>query len=399
MSSARNSIAKLKSDQNEGKKRRDARLLAGKAQPSGFDTPFETVTYDEALLLPASSSTVAPPQSSSHNGKKNNNNNNNDPERLKRRIYIGSLHYSITETQISLPFSSFGAITRIDMPKEPTTGLSRGYCFIDYESPDAATMAISTMNGFELAGRNIKVGRPSAPAQPKQDQEINLSNINSEAVKAKIQEALKASMKPVQKVQNVAARIYVGGISDKLGGAELDKVFAPFGEIVSTHLVTDSATGKHKGYAFIEFSTVEASEMAITGMNGFTLFDRTLKVNRPTSQTKSTAVEEQKQIQQAPTAFAAEENSTCIRLCDLIDPSEVDDSLVLDVQEEARVHGDITSAKVVVQGERVDCFLVYTDAASAKKAREDLDHREFGSRVITAKFYPLQAFLMGQYTH
>lgn len=38
-------------------------------------------------------------------------------DRLARRVYVGSLDYSLTEEHIRLPFSAFGNILKIDMPK------------------------------------------------------------------------------------------------------------------------------------------------------------------------------------------------------------------------------------------------------------------------------------------
>lgn len=39
--------------------------------------------------------------------------------------------------------------------------LRQGFCFVDFAAPESATMALQTMNGFQLAGRPIKVGRPT----------------------------------------------------------------------------------------------------------------------------------------------------------------------------------------------------------------------------------------------
>merc|ERR1719273_2041127 len=66
---------------------------------------------------------------------------------LDRRIYVGSLDYDLTEDQVRIPFSSFGTITNIDMPKEAGTLRSKGFCFIEYTTKDSAEAALSTMNG------------------------------------------------------------------------------------------------------------------------------------------------------------------------------------------------------------------------------------------------------------
>jgi len=41
------------------------------------------------------------------------------------RLYIGSLHYEITEAQVRALFSPFGDITKLDMSHDPLTGKSK----------------------------------------------------------------------------------------------------------------------------------------------------------------------------------------------------------------------------------------------------------------------------------
>jgi hypothetical protein len=84
-----------------------------------------------------------------------------------KRIYIGSLAYDQTEDNVRVPFSAFGQIVKIDMPREPATGLSKGFCFLEYATAESATTAMATMNGFMIAGRPIKVNKPAGLAGEK----------------------------------------------------------------------------------------------------------------------------------------------------------------------------------------------------------------------------------------
>lgn len=61
-------------------------------------------------------------------------------------------------------FAPFGAIREIVMSFDTQTNRSKGFCFVDFAQPESAAMALQTMNGFQLAGRAIKVGRPTAGA-------------------------------------------------------------------------------------------------------------------------------------------------------------------------------------------------------------------------------------------
>lgn len=55
-------------------------------------------------------------------------------------------------------FANFGALKLVDMSHDASTGRHKGFCFIEYVDERAADAALRAMNGFELAGRAIKVG-------------------------------------------------------------------------------------------------------------------------------------------------------------------------------------------------------------------------------------------------
>eukprot|EP01051_Picozoa_sp_SAG22_P003955 SAG22_NODE_203_length_15320_cov_14.023516_4_plen_102_part_00 len=57
-------------------------------------------------------------------------------------------------------FGPFGPIDQVQMRME---GGEHGYAFLQYQSADAAQMAISQMNGLEIAGRPIKVNHVTDP--------------------------------------------------------------------------------------------------------------------------------------------------------------------------------------------------------------------------------------------
>lgn len=56
------------------------------------------------------------------------------------------------------------------------------------------------------------------------------------------------------------------------------QAFSPFGTIKAVNMSWDSATMKHKGYAFVEFETAEAAQLALEQMNGVVIGGRNIKV-------------------------------------------------------------------------------------------------------------------------
>lgn len=73
-------------------------------------------------------------------------------------------------------------------------------------------------------------------------------------------------------------RIYVGSINFELGDETVRQAFSPFGTIKTVNMSWDSATMKHKGYAFVEFETAEAAQLALEQMNGVVIGGRNIKV-------------------------------------------------------------------------------------------------------------------------
>ena len=69
------------------------------------------------------------------------------------RIYVGSIHFELTEEHIRAVFSRFGHIRDISLQLDPLSGRHKGFCFIEFDVPEAAQMAQLAMNGADLGGR------------------------------------------------------------------------------------------------------------------------------------------------------------------------------------------------------------------------------------------------------
>ncbi|MCO5547692.1 hypothetical protein L7F22_001143 [Adiantum nelumboides] len=75
-----------------------------------------------------------------------------------RRLYVGNLHYNITDVQLRQVFEPFGTVEFVQLPTEPETGQSKGYAFIQFARLEDARSAQTSLNGtLHLAGRVIKV--------------------------------------------------------------------------------------------------------------------------------------------------------------------------------------------------------------------------------------------------
>jgi RNA recognition motif-containing protein len=83
----------------------------------------------------------------------------------------------------------------------------------------------------------------------------------------------------------MAKRIFVGNLSYKVDEESLKDVFAKIGEVQSVKIITDNATGRSKGFGFVEMGSDADAEKAITSLNGTSLLDRNITVNEARPQT------------------------------------------------------------------------------------------------------------------
>jgi hypothetical protein len=74
-------------------------------------------------------------------------------------------------------------------------------------------------------------------------------------------------------------RLYVGNLSFDTSADSVRTAFAELGQVDDVYLVTDRATGRSRGFAFVTMSTPEEATRAIQEMDGRVLDGRPLRVN------------------------------------------------------------------------------------------------------------------------
>ena len=79
-------------------------------------------------------------------------------------------------------------------------------------------------------------------------------------------------------------RLYVGNISFKATEEDIRSLFAGIGEVESIDLVTDTRTGKPKGFAFVAMASDGEAQKAIEALNGTLLLGRPLSVSEANTQ-------------------------------------------------------------------------------------------------------------------
>jgi RNA recognition motif-containing protein len=84
----------------------------------------------------------------------------------------------------------------------------------------------------------------------------------------------------------MAKKLYVGNLSYNITEDGIRDVFAPLGEVLSVKIITDAATGRSKGFGFVEMANDEEADKAIASLNGTTVMDRAINVSEARPQTE-----------------------------------------------------------------------------------------------------------------
>ena len=74
-------------------------------------------------------------------------------------------------------------------------------------------------------------------------------------------------------------KLYVGNLSYNLRDSDLEDMFAAYGSVQSAQVIMDRDTGRSKGFGFVEMSSDQEAQEAISAMNGKDIEGRSLTVN------------------------------------------------------------------------------------------------------------------------
>jgi cold-inducible RNA-binding protein len=77
----------------------------------------------------------------------------------------------------------------------------------------------------------------------------------------------------------VGKNIYVGNLAFSATESSISELFSEHGNVDSCRLITDRDTGRSKGFAFVEMSSMEEAQSAISSLDGREVDGRILKIN------------------------------------------------------------------------------------------------------------------------
>uniref|UniRef100_A0A452GNN2 Polyadenylate-binding protein n=1 Tax=Gopherus agassizii TaxID=38772 RepID=A0A452GNN2_9SAUR len=163
-------------------------------------------------------------------------------------VYIKNFGDDMDDDRLREIFSKFGKTLSVRVMMDDT-GRSKGFGFVNFEKHEEAQKAVADMNGKQINGRMVFVGRAQKRMERQSELKRKFEQIKQERV---------------SRYQGV--NLYVKNLDDGIDDERLRKEFSPYGTITSAKVMTEG--GHSKGFGFVCFSSPEEATKAVTEMNG-----------------------------------------------------------------------------------------------------------------------------------
>ncbi|BDD57423.1 hypothetical protein MPDQ_005540 [Monascus purpureus] len=275
------------------------------------------------------------------------------------RLYVGNIHFSITENELQNVFEPFGELEFVQLQKDEN-GRSRGYGFVQFRDPNQAREALEKMNGLDLAGRAIRVGlgndkfTPDSAAQRAQGQGANQHNFQGSSFSG-----------------HGGRGIQAGGTSnfDRAGGRDPDKGASGASALDDTDVA---------GVNFNNYSRdALMRKLARTDEPAEPSIDDKQKILRPKTEAK-------------PLPVNVNMASRCVLLRNMFDPTEEEgENWVKELEDDVRAECEDKYGHVVHialdPNSQGDIYLKFDRVQGGENAIKGLNGRFFGGRQITAQ--------------
>uniref|UniRef100_A0A2K6SS67 RRM domain-containing protein n=1 Tax=Saimiri boliviensis boliviensis TaxID=39432 RepID=A0A2K6SS67_SAIBB len=350
---------------------------------------------------------------------------------LMTSLYVGDLHPDVTETMLYDKFSPVGPIFSIRVCRDMVTGRSLGYAYVNFQQPLDADRALNTMNFDVINGRPVRIMWSHRDPSLRKSGVGNIfiknldKSIDSKAlydtfsvfgnilscklvcdengskgygfVHFDTQEAAQSAIEKMngmllndrkvfvgpfksrkQREAEFEARakeftnVYIKNFGEDMDNERLKDLFGKFGPVLSVKVMTD-ASGKSRGFGFVNFERHENAQKAVDEMNGKELNGKRIYVAR--AQRKGERQTKLKMKRDNITRYQGV-NLYVKNLDDSIDDERL--------RKEFSPFGTITSAKVMMDGNRSKGFgfVCFSSPEEATKALTKMKGRILDTKPL-----------------
>ncbi|KAI7907232.1 uncharacterized protein BX663DRAFT_465753 [Cokeromyces recurvatus] len=177
-------------------------------------------------------------------------------------IWVGNLSYATTVDTIKSFFKECGEITRIKCPKgNGVKNNNKGFAYVFFSTPEAAAKGVS-LSEQKLEGRSLLI---------KDADNFERADGTKPPTAAEKKEIKKQKNPP-------CPTLFLGNLSFDTTEQSIRERFEWAGDIRKVRVATFEDSGKCKGFAYVDYHTVESATKAIRAPDKHTLDGRKVRV-------------------------------------------------------------------------------------------------------------------------
>lgn len=180
----------------------------------------------------------------------------------KGNLFVGNLSWNVDEDWLVREFEQFGELKNTRVVTDRETGRSRGFGYVEFVNPSDGVKAYNAKKDHMIDGRAI-----------------NLDFAAAKKEKPAAGGYQERSNKYGDQLNEPSSTIFCANLAF---GATEDDVSNAFGEhapVTAVRIPTDMNTGQAKGFAYVQFGTIEEATTAFDGMKGASINGRSIRID------------------------------------------------------------------------------------------------------------------------
>lgn len=186
-----------------------------------------------------------------------------------RTVFVGQLTQKVRERDLQKFFGKLGKVEHVLLIRDKFTNRSKGFAYVEMSNLEDVPKVL-LLNGqvpdFQSFPIMIKASEAEKNFAAKKDSVVNATTTGA---------SLSAGLSGAS--LSAASRIYCGNLHTNITEDDLRCVFQAFGEVLSVTINRDEM-GRSKGFGFIQFSTPQEANFALSKGNGLELAGNYLKL-------------------------------------------------------------------------------------------------------------------------
>lgn len=202
-------------------------------------------------------STTASPEPESKKAK------SEEPAGEPATLFVGRLSWNIDDAWLKREFEAYPGVISARVITDRSSGRSKGFGYVDFESKSVAEKALEEMQGKEIDGRPINVDLSNA--KPKQQS-------GAERTNERAKQYGDSKSEP-------SDTLFIGNLSFDSTRDSVTEFFAEYGPIMGVRLPTHPETEQLKGFGYVQFESVDAAQKALDALNGEYLNNRAVRLD------------------------------------------------------------------------------------------------------------------------